>query len=57
MINDADEAVEAYRNLLDDPDLAQKMGESARQRVLDEHTYAQRARQLLGYLGLDKVPV
>ena len=57
MVNDADEAVEAYRSLLDDPGLAQRMGESARQRVLDEHTYAQRARQLLGYLGLDKARV
>ena len=57
IVNDADEAVEAYRGLLDDPALALKMGESARQRVLEEHTYAQRARQLLGYLGLDKAAV
>jgi spore maturation protein CgeB len=57
VVNDADEAVEAYRSLLDDPGLAQRMGESARQRVLDEHTYAQRARQLLGYLGLNKAQV
>ncbi len=57
MVNDADEAVAAYRSLLDDPGLALRMGESARQRVLDEHTYAQRARQLLGYLGLDKAQV
>ena len=57
VVNDADEAVEAYRALLDDPALALRMGESARQRVLDEHTYAQRARQLLGYLGLDKAAV
>ena len=54
VVNDADEAVEAYRMLLDDPAQAEAMGESARQRVLDEHTYAQRARQLLGYLGLDR---
>jgi hypothetical protein len=57
VVNDADEAVAAYRSLLDDPGLALRMGESARQRVLDEHTYAQRARQLLGYLGLDKAQV
>ena len=57
VVNDADEAVAAYTALLDDPGLAQRMGESARQRVLDEHTYAQRARQLLGYLGLGKAAV
>ena len=57
VVNDADEAVAAYRGLLDDPGLALRMGESARQRVLDEHTYAQRARQLLGYLGLDKAQI
>ncbi len=57
IVNDADEAVAAYRALLDDPTQALAMGKSARQRVLDEHTYVQRARQLLGYLGLDKATV
>ncbi len=57
IVNDADEAVAAYRGLLDDPAQALAMGKSARQRVLDEHTYVQRARQLLGYLGLDKATV
>ena len=40
--------------LLDDPGLAVAMGERARQRVLDEHTYAQRARQLLGFAPEDR---
>jgi hypothetical protein len=29
------------------------MGERARERVLDEHTYAHRARRLLELLGLE----
>ena len=57
IVNDADEAVAAYEQLLGDPAQAIAMGERARQRVLDEHTYAQRARQLLGYLNLDRVQV
>ena len=57
VVEDADQAIAAYRDLLDDPAQAEAMGESARQRVLDEHTYAQRAHQLLGYLGLDRVMV
>ena len=54
VVHSRDEAVDAYRLLLGDPAQALAMGERARQRVLDEHTYAQRARQLLGYLGLDR---
>lgn len=57
VVHSADEAVEAYTGLLDDPALAERMGRQARQRVLDEHTCAQRARQLLGYLGLDRKAV
>jgi spore maturation protein CgeB len=33
--------------LLDDPRAAEAMGRRARERVLDEHTYAHRARQIL----------
>jgi spore maturation protein CgeB len=49
---DADEAVSAYRALLDDPGQAEELGRRARERVLDEHTYSHRARQLLELLGL-----
>jgi len=52
----ADEATEAYRELLADPGLAEELGRRARERVLDEHTYAHRARRLLELLDL-AVPV
>jgi spore maturation protein CgeB len=39
--------VAAYRELLDDPGAAEAMGRRARERALDEHTYAHRARQIL----------
>ncbi len=40
-------AVDAYRELVADPAQAEEMGRRARERVLDEHTYAHRARRLL----------
>ena len=43
--------VAAYRALLDDPGAGRGMGRRARERVLDEHTYAHRARQVLELLG------
>ena len=49
---DADEAISAYRMLLDDPAQAEEMGRRARERVLDEHTYRHRARQVLDLLDL-----
>jgi spore maturation protein CgeB len=49
---DGDEAVAAYRMLLDDPAQAEEMGRRARERVLDEHTYRHRARQVLDLLDL-----
>ena len=52
VVNDADEALTVYRSLLDDPAQAEAMGARARERVLDEHTYAHRARQLLSLVGL-----
>jgi spore maturation protein CgeB len=52
VVADADEAVAAYRALLDDPAQAEEMGRRARERVLDEHTYAHRGRRLLELLGL-----
>ena len=52
IVQDANEAVETYRELLADPAEAEAMGRRARERVLDEHTYAHRARQLLSLVGL-----
>ncbi len=52
--NDADEATEAYRVLLDDPGQAAELGRRARERVLDEHTYRHRARQVLDLVGIGK---
>jgi len=52
VVADADEATQAYRDLLADPAQAEEMGRRARERVLDEHTYAHRARRLLELLGL-----
>ena len=48
------EALAAYRALLDDPAQAEAMGARARERVLDEHTYAHRARRVLDLLGLGR---
>jgi spore maturation protein CgeB len=52
VVNDADEATAAFRELLADPAQAEELGRRARERVLDEHTYAHRARRLLELLGL-----
>jgi glycosyl transferase family 1 len=49
---DADEATAAYRELLGDPGQAEELGARARERALDEHTYAHRARRLLELVGL-----
>jgi len=52
VVDDADEALSAYRDLLADPDQAEELGRRARERVLDEHTYAHRARRVLELAGL-----
>jgi len=52
VVQDADEATEAYRELLADRGQAEELGRRARERVLDEHTYAHRARRLLELLDL-----
>jgi hypothetical protein len=52
VVGDGDEAVAAYRELLDDPGQAEELGRRARERVLDEHTYRHRARRLLELVGL-----
>jgi spore maturation protein CgeB len=51
VVASVDEAVDTYRELLADPAQAEEMGQRARERVLDEHTYAHRARQLVDLLG------
>src|SRR4051812_13157995 len=52
VVDDAEQATNAYRELLADPAQAEELGRRARERVLDEHTYRHRARQLLALLGL-----
>ncbi len=44
--------MDAYRELVADPGQAEEMGRRARERVLDEHTYAHRAKRLLDLVGL-----
>jgi glycosyltransferase involved in cell wall biosynthesis len=56
VVESADEAVAAYRELVADPGQAEEMGRHARERVLDEHTYAHRARRLLDLIGV-RVPL
>jgi spore maturation protein CgeB len=50
--NGTEEAISAYRALLDDPTLADALGRAARARVLEDHTYLRRAKELLGLLNL-----
>jgi Glycosyl transferases group 1 len=53
VVENTDEAVSAYRELVADPAQAEEMGRRARERVLDEHTYMHRARRLLELVGLE----
>ena len=52
IVEDAQQAIGAYRDLLADPAQAEELGRRARERVLDEHTYRHRARRLLELIGL-----
>src|SRR5262249_17806461 len=52
VVSTAEEATAAYRDLLADPTQAEELGRRARERVLDEHTYAHRARRVLELTGL-----
>jgi hypothetical protein len=54
VVHSAEEAVDAYRELLTDGAQAAELGRRARERVLDEHTYRHRARQLLETLDLTR---
>jgi len=51
VVSTAAEATVVYRELLADPAQAEELGRRARERVLDEHTYAHRARRLLELVG------
>jgi glycosyl transferase family 1 len=52
VVEDAEQATAAYRDLLEDPGRADELGRAARERALDEHTFLQRARRLLALIGL-----
>jgi hypothetical protein len=52
VVETGDEAVATFRELVADPGQAVEMGRRAREHVLDEHTYAHRARRLLELVGL-----
>jgi spore maturation protein CgeB len=49
---DEEEATTLYGELLADRAATEELGRRARERALDEHTYAHRARRLLDLLGL-----
>jgi Glycosyl transferases group 1 len=53
VVSSANEALAAYRELLGDSGQAAEIGSRARERVLDEHTYAHRAHRLLELVGLE----
>ena len=50
VVHDADEAIETYRWLLTHDEERRRIGERARQRVLAQHTFRHRARELVGIL-------
>jgi spore maturation protein CgeB len=52
VVETAEDALVAYHELASDPGQAEQMGRRARERVLDEHTYAHRARRLLELVEL-----
>ena len=54
VVDDAAGATEAIRSLVDDPAQAVELGARARERALDEHTYARRARHLLDLVGVGR---
>jgi glycosyltransferase involved in cell wall biosynthesis len=56
VVSSAEEALAVYRELLADPGAAEELGRRARERVLDEHTYAHRARRILELVGV-RTPV
>jgi hypothetical protein len=57
VVENAEQALAAYRELLADPAKREEMGRRARARVLEEHTYTHRARRLLELVGLREAVV
>lgn len=47
VVHSAEEAIETYKTLLSSEELRRRTGELARQRVLKEHTFKHRAKQLV----------
>lgn len=52
VVHDEAEAIETYTRLVRGRSVRKEMGQRARARLLDEHTYDHRAATLLGILGL-----
>jgi glycosyltransferase involved in cell wall biosynthesis len=50
MLSEPGEVIERYTWLLDHETVRQRLGYAARERVLKEHTFRHRARQLVGYI-------
>ncbi len=50
VVNNADEAVRTYARLTADPEERRALGRAARERILRQHTYDHRARQVLDFL-------
>lgn len=55
VVNSEEEAIENYKWLLDDEEEREKMGKRARERILTEHTFQHRAKELVRVIkGLKK---
>jgi spore maturation protein CgeB len=52
VVENADEAERAYRELLADSGAREELGRRARERALEEHTYLARAKRVLELVGL-----
>jgi hypothetical protein len=57
IVREAEEAVDAYRELLGSASLRREMGGRARERLLAEHTYQHRAREFLQIVLPRRAPV
>jgi len=51
MVNNVDEAIEVYQWLIADEETRIKMGKAARSRILREHTFKHRAKQLISIIS------
>lgn len=54
VVNDENEAVEAYKYLLGNQEKREEFGHNARNRILKEHTYRNRATQLVNIISAHK---